>query len=99
MRSVQQSSTHGRTTDAQELDSRHRCWPAHGQEGPDDLASGPAGRKVIRTFLPVCRPTPVARIEFLSVRCPTMRTALLHRPHRAAGEGRAARTTLPWAPE
>ena len=26
--------------------------------------SGAAGRRVIRTFLPVCRPTPVARIEF-----------------------------------
>jgi hypothetical protein len=28
-----------------------------------------AGRNTISTFLPVCRPTPVARIEFLSVRC------------------------------
>ena len=27
-----------------------------------------AGRKVISTFLPVCSPTPVARIEFFSVR-------------------------------
>jgi hypothetical protein len=29
--------------------------------------SGEAGRKVIKTFLPVCKPTPVARIEFFSV--------------------------------
>ena len=28
-----------------------------------------AGRSTISTFLPVCRPTPVARIEFLSVLC------------------------------
>ena len=32
-----------------------------------------AGRRTISTFLPVCRPTPVARIEFLSVRCFSMR--------------------------
>src|SRR5438132_13026134 len=48
-------------------------------------SSGPAGRKVIRTFLPVCRPTPVARIEFFSVRCPTMRTGVfLYRPRTCA---------------
>jgi hypothetical protein len=34
--------------------------------------SGGPGRKVMRTFLPVCSPTPVARIEFLSVLCPTI---------------------------
>jgi hypothetical protein len=28
-----------------------------------------AGRSAISTFLPVCSPTPVARIEFLSVLC------------------------------
>ena len=31
-----------------------------------------AGRSTISTFLPVCSPTPVARIEFLSVRCRSM---------------------------
>src|ERR1700753_4012176 len=34
--------------------------------------SGGPGRKVMRTFLPVCKPTPVARIEFFSVLCPTI---------------------------
>src|SRR4051812_31392893 len=34
--------------------------------------SGAAGRNVISTFLPVCRPTPWARMEFLSVRCPSI---------------------------
>ena len=33
-----------------------------------DAVSGGAGRRVISTFLPVCSPTPVARIEFFSVR-------------------------------
>ena len=31
-----------------------------------------AGRSTISTFLPVCRPTPVARIEFFRVRCLSM---------------------------
>ena len=34
--------------------------------------SGAAGRRVINTFCPVCRPTPWARMEFFSVRCPSI---------------------------
>src|SRR6201999_240207 len=49
-------------------------------------SSEPAGRRVISTFLPVCNPTPVARIEVLSVRCPTMLfcylSSFLKRAHR-----------------
>ena len=33
-----------------------------------------AGPQRHQTFLPVCRPTPVARIEFFSVRCPAFAT-------------------------
>jgi hypothetical protein len=32
-----------------------------------------AGPRVMRTFSPVCRPTPVARIVFFSVRCLSIR--------------------------
>ncbi len=35
--------------------------------------SGAAGRTVMSTRLPVCRPTPLARIVFFRVRCPTIK--------------------------
>src|ERR1700753_358316 len=59
--------------------------------------SGGPGRRVMRTFLPVCKPTPVARIEFLSVRCPTILSncyRLLHPGHSAAAIQHCARESV-----
>src|SRR3954471_9514513 len=59
-------------------------------------AGGP-GRRVMRTFLPVCSPTPVARIEFLSVLCPTIFVLLLPTECCPRDTGLQAYSTVPGA--
>src|SRR5438105_11310847 len=59
--------------------------------------SGGAGRRVMRTFLPVCKPTPVARMEFFRVLCPTIFLLLVSNCMAAGGTVLQAYSTVPGA--